>query len=61
MTFLCGLGALVQSFEFYGLFPTGKRQKVVSILSLLDGHPFRCGRRDVRIWSLDPLEGFLLV
>ena len=31
---------------------------VVSLLFLVEGFDFRLGRRDVRVWSLNPLEGF---
>lgn len=31
---------------------------VVPLLSLLESHPFRLGRRDVTFWSFNPLEGF---
>lgn len=31
---------------------------VAALLSLLEGHTFRSGRRDIKFWSLDPLEGF---
>ena len=30
-----------------------------ALLSLLEGLSFRSGRRHVRIWNPDPLEGFL--
>lgn len=32
---------------------------VAGLLSLLEGHPFRLERRDVRFWTPNPLEGFL--
>lgn len=31
---------------------------MASLLSLLVGHNFRLGRRDLRVWSPNPLEGF---
>lgn len=31
---------------------------MASLLALLEGPSFRRGRRDVRVWSLNPLEGF---
>lgn len=31
---------------------------MASLLSLLMGHNFRLGRRDLRVWSPNPLEGF---
>lgn len=33
--------------------------EVGDLLSLLEGHPFSCGRSAVRFWNLDPLEGLM--
>lgn len=48
-TSLCGLGAPVVSFGFSRSLTNRETIEMTSFLSLLEGHSFRRGRRDVRV------------
>lgn len=46
------------SFGFRCSLSNRKATDVATLLSLLEDHPFGLGRRDVRFWRPNPLEGF---
>lgn len=45
------------SFGFCCSLSNREAIEVAAFLSLFEGHLFRCGRRGVKIWSLNALEG----
>ncbi|TYK09969.1 calpain-type cysteine protease DEK1 [Cucumis melo var. makuwa] len=47
------------SFGFRRALSDRETSNVVALISLLESHSFRLGRRDVTVWSPFPLEGFL--
>lgn len=58
LTFLFGLGARVPFRSICHPLSNKETSNVASFLVLLEGHSFRLGRRDVRVWNPNPLEGF---
>lgn len=52
------MGALVPFLLGCRSLSDGEAVDVAVLLSFLEGHLFRLGRRDVRFWSPGPLEGF---
>ena len=51
-------GSCTLSFGFRRAFSNREMMDVMAFLSLLKSHSFRLGRRDVRVWSPNPLDRF---